>query len=321
MHQIPLPGTGRATTRLGFGCAYIVPESARLLDAAFDAGVRHFDVARSYGRGLTEGVLGRFLRRHGDEVSITTKYGIRPPFNNPMVARARALLKPLVKRLRQSPTLDRQIDQSISGMYNKAAFTGAEAETSLLTSLRRLNRTSVDIFLMHEADAADLGDPTLLMTLQGLRDNGVIGDFGVGGLARRLPQLMGERSEFCRVLQYEWTAVDPVPVHPGAFAILYRTFGGRAGEVRSALIENEKLRKDWSDEIGLDLGAPGCFERLMLKAAYDARPDAMILFSSTKPQNILANVEAVEDQRLAAPASRLAELARAQVQGQFIHGL
>ena len=36
-----------------------------ILDAAYDAGIRHFDVARAYGHGLSEGYLGAFLRRRG----------------------------------------------------------------------------------------------------------------------------------------------------------------------------------------------------------------------------------------------------------------
>ena len=60
---------GRTTTRLGYGCSSLMgalgqKESLALLEAAYDAGVRHFDVAPLYGFGQAEGCLGEFLARH-----------------------------------------------------------------------------------------------------------------------------------------------------------------------------------------------------------------------------------------------------------------
>ncbi len=70
--------------RLGFGCAQLLRlprrrDRRRLLDAAFDAGLRHFDVARMYGLGMAEGEVGRFARDRRAEISIATKFGIDPP--------------------------------------------------------------------------------------------------------------------------------------------------------------------------------------------------------------------------------------------------
>ena len=56
------------TARLGFGCSGLMArldraQSEALLVAAYEAGIRWFDVARSYGYGEAEGVVGRFLAR------------------------------------------------------------------------------------------------------------------------------------------------------------------------------------------------------------------------------------------------------------------
>ncbi len=68
----------------GFGAAHIgelygkVDEatSQATLNAAWDAGVRYFDTAPWYGRGLSEHRLGGFLRtRPRNEFLITTKVG------------------------------------------------------------------------------------------------------------------------------------------------------------------------------------------------------------------------------------------------------
>ena len=83
METIPLGATGRSTTRLGFGCSSIMGglgyrESLNVLESAWNAGIRHFDVAPAYGYGEAEGCLGEFMRRHQGQMTVTTKFGIPP---------------------------------------------------------------------------------------------------------------------------------------------------------------------------------------------------------------------------------------------------
>ena len=83
LRTLTFPDSELETTVLGFGCAHLygVPRSAerlRLLDAAHDAGIRHFDVAPMYGLGLAERELGRFIRHRRDAVVVATKFGIAP---------------------------------------------------------------------------------------------------------------------------------------------------------------------------------------------------------------------------------------------------
>lgn len=65
---------------LGFGCAALPVDQPRIaraiLDHAFELGIRHFDVARLYGYGEAERILGDFLRGIRSEVTITTKCGL-----------------------------------------------------------------------------------------------------------------------------------------------------------------------------------------------------------------------------------------------------
>ena len=83
MERITIGSTGITCAPLAFGCAgaFHLPRAtdrARLLDAAVDAGFTHFDVAPMYGMGRAEAELAPLLRRHGDRVTVTTKFGIRP---------------------------------------------------------------------------------------------------------------------------------------------------------------------------------------------------------------------------------------------------
>src|SRR3954447_9867374 len=52
--------------------------SLRLLETAFDAGITHFDVARSYGYYEAEPVLGEMIIARRDQVTMS-KAGILPP--------------------------------------------------------------------------------------------------------------------------------------------------------------------------------------------------------------------------------------------------
>jgi len=314
MRQIELPNTGKRTSQLGFGCAYLTPDMRRLLDVAHDAGIRHFDVGRSYNRGQAEAVVGRFLAGRGDGITVTSKYGILPDVASLPLSAARKVLGPLVRRLRQSGALARPNSAGASVPMRRAAFTATDAKASLETSLRLLRRDRLDLFLMHEATPDELQDPGLLAFLEGAVARGVIGAFGVGGPAERKAALIAEAPGFCRVLQFDWALLDP-PAPAAPFQVRYRVFSRANARVRAALDDPARLRA-WSEATGNDLARPGEAQRLLLKAALETQGGDLILVSSTNPAHILANVETAEDDRLAAPALALAKHVQAQAADQ-----
>src|SRR5436190_22196949 len=84
IERIELPGTDLNLSRLAFGSSGLMTrlgrtQSLRLLEVAYDAGITHFDTARSYGYGEAESVVGDFLARSRDNLTVTTKLGIVPP--------------------------------------------------------------------------------------------------------------------------------------------------------------------------------------------------------------------------------------------------
>ena len=142
MERIELPGTGRATSRLGFGCASLMGavgrrESLRLLDASWDAGIRHFDVAPMYGYGAAEGCVGEFLAKHAGESTVTTKYGIPAAKNPGLLRAARKMLRPLVERV---PALKKKLAQaagSTVAAVEKSKFTADDARTNARAQFAR----------------------------------------------------------------------------------------------------------------------------------------------------------------------------------------
>src|SRR5438132_8550034 len=140
MRRATLPGTGITTSAFGFGCSGLMARldraaSVRCLEAAFDAGLTHFDVARSYGYGEAEAAVGRFIRDKRDRVTVTTKLGIEPPRASAGLATAKSVARLAV---RVAPGLRRVARRRAAQLVSARRFGVEDARASLETSLREL---------------------------------------------------------------------------------------------------------------------------------------------------------------------------------------
>src|SRR5437764_57921 len=222
MRPIPLAGTKRQTTRLGFGCGSLMGatnrrDSLKILDFAYECGIRHFDVAPMYGYGEAESCVGQFLQHHRGEITVSTKFGIAPPKKTIIIKLGRSLAGPILKQL---PSLKQGLAHAANSTIRnpeRPAFTAAEAQASLDRSLAALCSGHIHLWLLHEATAADLHDDGLLAFLETQVKKGVIGAFGVGSSAEKIPALLASRPAYCRILQYEWSVLD-AQIHDGASA-------------------------------------------------------------------------------------------------------
>lgn len=142
MKRVILPGTDLSISRLSFGTAslhYLLTTAKRqsLLAAAIDYDFRHFDTAPSYGFGISEWELGKFLRTCPTKVTVASKVGLYPPTGRTQSTISVWLRKGLGKLL---PVLSAELmDWSL-----------ARAEKSLTQTLRTLGRDCLDILFLHE---------------------------------------------------------------------------------------------------------------------------------------------------------------------------
>lgn len=148
-------------------------EAARAIDTAWQHGIRHFDTAPHYGRGLSERRVGNALRgRRGYRLS--TKAGrILQPDNQIIDDRMRdGFRSPMPFQVRY--------DYSGDGILR-----------SHEASLHRLGLSHVDLLLVHDIGAgthgaedasywAQLSDGGGLRALERLRDEGTVGGIGIG---------------------------------------------------------------------------------------------------------------------------------------------
>lgn len=174
--ELRLPIFGFGAAHIGELYATVTEADARdTLDAAWDGGVRYYDTAPWYGRGLSEHRLGCFLRdRPRGEFLVTTKVG-------------RTLHRPKdPARFDRSPwtgglNFEVQFDYSYKGVMRSYA-----------QALQRLALDTVDALVIHDLDASfhGAGDTYLrhrrdlaeggIRALQELKAAGEIRAYGMG---------------------------------------------------------------------------------------------------------------------------------------------
>ena len=207
--SVPIFGFGSA--HLGEMYALVNEDmSQQTLQEAWDGGVRYFDTAPWYGRGLAEHRLGGFLRtKPREEFIITTKVG-------------RTLHRPNdIKNFKREPWMgglnfEVKFDYSYDGIMR-----------SYEQALQRLSLDTVDALVIHDLDPLfhspkeqakhenDL-ESTGLKALSELKSSGDIKAFGMGinqkdslaSLAQRLPL------DFALVAM-PYTLLDQESLHDG----------------------------------------------------------------------------------------------------------
>lgn len=194
-----------STSSLGFGCVKLTAHNSeraarRTLEVAFEEGIRHFDVARLYGFGYAEGILGRFIRDKRMQVTVTTKFGLYPPrlpfFNLRLLNLAR-------RAVSKMPKLKKQIADSTAFLTVQGRFSAKEAEESLNMSLRELHTDYVDILLLHECSLEDANHPEILQFLDIAAQKGKIRLSGLGTHWRNLPTDFHDIAAAHSVVQFE----------------------------------------------------------------------------------------------------------------------
>lgn len=310
--QFLVPGLSTASTHLGYGCSQLMGgitrrESLTILETAFDSGVRHFDTAPSYGYGQAESVLGEAFRSRRDQITITTKFGIRPPRNQNLLGMARRIVLPAIKHL---PSIKSRLSRAAGGLAGRARFSPDELRLSIAASLTALRSDYIDILLLHEAVASDLSEELLAALEQSVKE-GKIRAFGVGSEADAIAPIYRADPRFCSIMQFEWSVLyHKKPSYPGSFLITHGSLLRSFSKLRAWLGANPQTAQAWSRELGLDIASAPVLSRLMLAAARSINPHGITLFSSRRIQNIKANSRLLDASGLGEGAAFAALVAR-----------
>ncbi|CAB3803937.1 Pyridoxal 4-dehydrogenase [Paraburkholderia ultramafica] len=203
------PRSGLETTLMGFGAAPLGNffsamsdrDAATLIETAWQAGIRYFDTAPSYGHGLSEARCGQGLRWYPrDQFVLSTKVG--------------RLLTP---RKREEIDFTPWVDGLPFEWHFDYSYDGTMR--SIDDSLQRMGVEHIDIALIHEVDAYTHGprQPEIFeaamsgaaKALLRLRDEGVVKAIGVGVNECDVAQEAIERVDFdCLLLAGRYTLLE-----------------------------------------------------------------------------------------------------------------
>jgi D-threo-aldose 1-dehydrogenase len=299
MKKVSLPHCKVETSRLGFGSVRLTVQRNRrealaVLEHAFSLGITHFDTARSYGFGRAEGIFRDFLRQKRGAVTITTKFGIEPPSG---LAGNVRLINGLKKVLRPFPGLLNRAKNRGSALVKAGAFTPEAALRSLETSLRELGTDYVDIFLLHEGSIADASDEPLLEVLLREFKKGKIRHLGVGSEFEKFQRNSDLLPADYEILQFNDNVADQnvgkLSHHDGRFLITHSIFVPLK-ILRQGVGEHTQIVREHSLLMNIDLAEPTALGALVLQFALWSNQTGIVLFSSTEPRHIAANVEQAE---------------------------
>jgi hypothetical protein len=256
--------------------------SLRLLETAFDAGVRHFDTAPMYGLGDAETIVGEFLARHRGQVSITTKFGLMPPKSKAFFGIARAVLRPVVAPF---PAVKSRLLRTMSAASVKSTppakvrYSVQAMLTSLGDSLRALRCDRIDLFLLHEAEGIDVNED-LRAALNDQVKKGSIAAWGLGSERTKIDRAVVGAVTPYAVLQFEWSVRSRRPLHyPGSFTITHGAVRDTMAWLRDELAHPAR-RRAWTRELREAIADPRALPKLLLGAAAMANPNGIVLFTS-----------------------------------------
>lgn len=235
MEKRILGNTGLEVTVVGFGAMTIGGafgpvddnESNRALHAAIDGGMNFIDTSDAYGAGLSENVIGKFLKERSDRqnIIIFTKGGNNMETGN-------------------------------------RDFTPEYIANALEGSLKRLGAESVDLYLLHNPNLDNMQAEDSYAVLEKAKDAGKIKNWGVSvntddecdyAVSQSRPSVMqmeynilsqSPADSFARAKAAGMGVISRVPLKRGFLSgKIDETFEFAEGDRRKSALSPENIRK------------------------------------------------------------------------------
>lgn len=285
--------------RLGFGCGDLFGGaahnmSARLVETALDAGIRYFDVARLYGNGSAETVLGSVLPRIRRQVIIASKAGILPWS---MLLGTRIVVK-AAKVVRHSggPLARALVPQPPPAAPRFGAFRLTDLARSVDRSLRALRTDYLDILLLHECSVADAQGAEILGFVDRLRAAGKIRSFGIATHYPATVEISKAAPQIAPVVQFASDAlngnVTRFPARRVGLVVTHSAIKHALPRLISHLVADRAAGAYWVERTGIASNDRSGIAGLLLADAVVENPEGIVLFSSSRPEHIAKAVTA-----------------------------
>lgn len=274
--------------RLGFGCGRLKgghekANALRLVHAALDMGLRHFDTAPPYGLGMSEAVLGEALKGRQEPVTVFTKAGLARPASPGLLQTARAIVRPLAHRV---PGLRSAVLKGMAQRAAPAQFHPDFIARSFDTSLRLLQTERVEGLLLHEAQPHDALAP-LAPLLERRVAQGQLGAYGssTGESAARLVRFGAVRQYRCPLPGTEGPPAGPMDIQHGAFRCI-------APAIAQRMEQDPRLKDQLASLLPPGTDPQTATGALALAYAL-ARGQHRLLFSTDQPRRLVDTLSLV----------------------------
>lgn len=280
--------------RLGLGCGDLYAgtqeaASRRLLDTAFDDGVRWFDVARLYGNGQAEQVVGRALAGRRDQAVVVSKAGILPWS---MQTGARLRRKALSTAHRLAPFARGLLPEPPAARERYGAFRPAEIRRSVETSLRALRTDYLDLLLLHECELPDVVAQETPSLLERLRAEGKIRAFGIATGFPQTQAILAAAPDRFAAAQFPSDLFSRnehrLPAGWGGLVVTHSILKRGLARLRDQVMGDAALAAEWRARFG-DPADSGAYAGPLLTEAV-ASHAGVVLFTTSKPERIASAV-------------------------------
>jgi D-threo-aldose 1-dehydrogenase len=271
-----------STSAIGFGCSGLLggnskEEALSLLETAYELGIRHFDVARYYGYGDAEKILGEFAQSKRGTITITSKFGIMP---DARIANMKGAISIARKVMRHFSWAKQLIRKNVRTVVQDKQFDVSTVKKSVEDSLSSLKTERIDILLLHEAHYEDCSDD-LCELLQSLKQAGKIREFGVGTDFSKIDGIIQNASSFANILQFNSNVIDK------NIEKITQNSAGRNSEIIthgsfSCLQEIQSLHPDLETKY---------LSNMLLSYSLHKNPNGIVIFRTNNLTNLRANID------------------------------
>lgn len=250
-------------------------QALRLLDVAYESGIRHFDTARMYDHGRTESLLGAMARGKRAGMRIVSKAGIEPP----------GLVGRMLRRAVPFIQATSRLGEARFGRFSPSAVS-----ISVNKSLRALGTDYLDALLLHEVTPTQMTDELAALLLE-MKRRGLVRQAGLATSASHALAIMSEYGGLFEIVQIP--AADLIgrelqTFHPVRI-ILHSVLGPHLSNMF------DQVDEDFASRHGLVTTSP-CIEaarrrlaELLLRTAITRNPGGVVLFSSANVDHIRLN--------------------------------
>jgi aryl-alcohol dehydrogenase-like predicted oxidoreductase len=249
-----------------------------------------------YGFGGAEGILGKLTPRNRERMIVTSKAGILPP--------KRSILHRLLSRgvgslHKALPPSKRYVPRPEVWEPRFGFFKLPNLRRSIETSLRQLRTDYLDILLLHECTLADVEAPELLDFLQALKKQGIIREFGIATGIEETVQIAAAHPLLTPVIQIPnsiWRMnITHLPSRPKGLTITHSVLTSRVHVLLTQLSTDDSLAREWESATHVNPRDPTALAQLFLAHALRSNRGGVVLFFSSRPENIGANVKLVKE--------------------------